>query len=104
RDAADISAERMAAFQGAYRPAMERLFRHELPWVGCQYPTPALAQEAGLSTEEFADFLYTACLQDWDAERARMQRYADRFDAADEVRIRAERSVIAIPLARWASR
>ena len=87
RDLADISGERMAAFQGAYRPAMERLFRHELPWVGCQYPTPALAQEAGMSTEEFADFLYGACLLDWDAERERMQRYADRFDAADEVRI-----------------
>jgi aminopeptidase len=87
RDAADLSAERTAAFQGAYRPAMERIFRHELPWVGCQYPTPALAQEAGMSTDEFADFLYGACLRDWDAERERMQRYADRFDAADEVRI-----------------
>jgi aminopeptidase len=87
RDAADISGERMAAFQGAYRPAMERIFRHEVPWVGCQYPTPALAQDAGLSTEEFADFLYGACLRDWDVERERMQRYADRFDAADEVRI-----------------
>ena len=87
RDAADIPGERMAAIQGAYRPAMERVFRHEVPWVGCQYPTPALAQEAGMSTEEFADFLYGACLRDWDSERERMQRYADRFDAADEVRI-----------------
>ena len=87
RDAADISSERMAAFQGAYRPAMERVFRHELPWVGCQYPTPALAQDAGLSTEEFTDFLYGACLRDWDVERERMQRFADRFDAAGEVRI-----------------
>ena len=87
RDTADIPSERMSAIQGAYRPALERVFRHELPWVGCQYPTPALAQEAGMSTEEFADFLYGACLRDWDAERERMQRYADRFDAADEVRI-----------------
>ncbi len=87
RDASDISSDRMAAFQGAYRPAMERVFRHELPWVGCQYPTAALAQEAGLSTEEFADFLYGACLRDWDVERERMQRFADRFDAADQVRI-----------------
>ena len=87
RDAADIPAERTAAIQGAYRPAMERVFRHEVPWVGCQYPTPALAQDAGMATHEFADFLYAACLRDWDAERERMQRYADRFDAADEVRI-----------------
>ena len=87
RAAADLPAERLAAVQGAYRPSLERIFRHEVPWVGCQYPTPALAQEAGMSTEEFADFLYGACLRDWDAERERMQRYADRFDAADEVRI-----------------
>jgi aminopeptidase len=87
RDAASVDAERTAAFQGAYRPAMERVFRHEVPWVGCQFPTPALAQEAGMGTREFADFLYGACLLDWEAERERMQRYADRFDAADEVRI-----------------
>ena len=40
-----------------------------------------------MSTDEFADFLYGACLLDWDAERERMRRYAERFDAADEVRI-----------------
>ena len=87
RDSADITAERTAAIQGAYRPSLERIFSHEVPWVGCEYPTPALAQEAGMSTEAFADFLYDACLRDWDVERERMQRYADRFDAADEVRI-----------------
>jgi aminopeptidase len=75
------------ALQGAIRPAMERIFRHEIPRVGCQYPTPALAQDAGMSTADFADFLYGACLRDWDAERKRMQRFADRFDGADEVRI-----------------
>ena len=40
-----------------------------------------------MSTEDFADFLYGACLLDWDAERERMQRYAERFDAAEQVRI-----------------
>jgi aminopeptidase len=87
RDASSLDTERTAAIQGAYRPALERVFRHEVPWVGCQYPTAALAQDAGMSTDEFAEFLYGACLLDWDAERERMQRYADRFDAADEVRI-----------------
>jgi aminopeptidase len=87
RDAASVDAQRTLAIQGAYRPAMERIYRHEVPWVGCQYPTPALAQEAGMGTREFAEFLYGACLLDWDAERERMQRYADRFDAAEEVRI-----------------
>jgi aminopeptidase len=59
----------------------------DLKWVGCQYPTPALAQEAGMSVGEFEDFLYGACLLDWDAERERMSRYAERFDRAEEVRL-----------------
>lgn len=87
RDAASVDAERTAAFQGAYRPALERVFAGTVPWVGCQYPTNALAQDAGMSTGEFADFLYAACLRDWDAERERMRRLADRFDEAAEVRI-----------------
>jgi aminopeptidase len=99
RDASMVSQERLAAAQGAYRPALERLFAGELPWVGCQYPTPALAQDAGLSTVEFAEFLYGACLLDWDAERARMQRYADRFDTAEQVRIVADGTDLSLSLA-----
>ena len=99
RDAASVDSERMAALQGAYRPAMERIFRHEVAWVGCQYPTPALAQDAGMGTREFADFLYGACLRDWDAERERMQRYADRFDAAEEVRIVGDGTDIRLSMA-----
>lgn len=87
RDGSRVPRERLGAMQSAYRPVMERIFQHEVPWVGCQFPTNALAQDAGMSTGEFADFLYGACLLDWDAERARMQRYADRFDAAETVRI-----------------
>ncbi|HEY6075481.1 MAG TPA: aminopeptidase [Gaiella sp.] len=99
RDAASVDSERMAALQGAYRPAMERIFRHEVAWVGCQYPTPALAQDAGMGTREFADFLYGACLRDWDAERERMQRHADRFDAAEEVRIVGDDTDIRLSMA-----
>jgi aminopeptidase len=87
RESSSIPTERLRATQIAYRPSTERMLNGELPWVGCQYPTPALAQDAGLSTREFADFLYGACLLDWDAERERMSRYAEWFDRAEEVRI-----------------
>jgi aminopeptidase len=87
REAASLDPARLAATQAAYRPSLQRLLSHEVPWVGCQFPTPALAQEAGMSTEEFTDFLFDACLLDWAAEGDRMQRIADRFDAAEEVRI-----------------
>jgi aminopeptidase len=87
RERSALSPERVGMRQAAFRPALERVFTGDLKWVGCQYPTPALAQDAGMSTRAFEDFLYGACLLDWDAERERMSRYSERFDAADEVRI-----------------
>src|SRR5262249_28345175 len=104
RDAADRCAHRdrrareHASARGAHaralvrdddgRPAGDGAHVHrELRWVGCQFPTDALAQDAGMATDQFADFLYAAVLRDWDIERERMRRYADLFDAADEVRI-----------------
>jgi aminopeptidase len=79
--------ERLARIQAGMRPHMERVLTMDLKWVGCQYPTPALAQEAGMPLAEFEDFLYAACLLDWDAERERMRRFAERFDGAEEVRL-----------------
>ena len=90
REASIIPQDRLALFQGGIRPARERIFTHDLKWVGCQYPTPALAQDAGMSLEQFEDFLFGACLLDWGAERERMSRYAQRFDAAEQVRIVAD--------------
>jgi len=87
REASAVSPERLSLVQAGVRPLLERIFNRDLRWIGCQYPTPALAQDAGMSLAAFADFLFGACLLDWDAERDRMERYAERFDAADEVRI-----------------
>jgi aminopeptidase len=87
RERSALSPERLRLRHAALRPALERVFTGDLKWVGCQYPTPALAQDAGMSSRAFEDFLYGACLLDWDVERERMSRYAERFDAADEVRI-----------------
>ena len=87
RDGSDIAPERTAAVNGAYRRSTERVNGSDFPWVMCWYPTPALAQEAGMTLGAFEDFLYGSVLLDWEAEHARLSRYAALFDAADEVRI-----------------
>lgn len=87
RAAAAIDSERMGALQAAHRPAMRRMMNHDVPWVGCQYPTAALAQEAGLGTHDFTELLYGAVLLDWAAEGERMRAVSARFDTASEVRI-----------------
>jgi aminopeptidase len=87
RSGAEIEPRRLQLLQEASEPLMERLIGGKAPWVGCQYPTHALAQDAGMTLDQFADFLYGAVLLDWDAERERMERIRDLFDAADEVRV-----------------
>ncbi len=87
REISDLDPARLQLTQKAGLRMIERLTRGEIRWVGCQYPTPALAQDAGMSLRAFADFLYGACLLDWDQEREKMRRNLDRFNAASEVRI-----------------
>ena len=83
----DIPSSRLSLAQEAGRPLLDRVTAHAIPWVACQYPTPALAQEAGLTLRAFEDVLYDACLIDWAAAGERMTRIAARLEQADEVRI-----------------
>jgi aminopeptidase len=98
RAGASIPSERIGALQAAYRPASSRMMNHDIPWVACQYPTAALAQEAGLGSEEFSDLLYRAVLLDWAAEGERMRGIAAHFDAAAEVRIVGEGTDLGLSL------
>jgi aminopeptidase len=87
---ADLGAGRTRAVRRAYRPPGARLHRDEVPGVLCWYPTPALAQDAGMSLPAFEDFLYESCLVDWEAEHKRISHHADLFGEAEEVRIVGE--------------
>ena len=98
RDASAVDPHRLQLLQTSSLRIQERMISGRVPWVGCQYPTPALAQEAGMSLRDFSEFLYGSVLLDWDAERERMERIKELFDAADEVRIVGERTDLRLGL------
>jgi aminopeptidase len=87
RERAGTPPERLELIRVAEKPFYARTMSADIPWVSCQFPTDAHAQEAGLTRAQLTDILFRSCLLDWDAEGARMRRYADQFDGADEVRI-----------------
>ena len=90
RGGSDLAPQRQSVVRQATRPYYKRSMSMDIAWVGCQYPTAALAQDAGLTLAQFEDFLFGACLLDWDTEGAKMRRIADRFEPATEVRIVGE--------------
>jgi aminopeptidase len=98
RGTAELTADRRALVRKAAAPFFRRTIGGEIPWVSSQFPTNALAQEAGMSLTQFEDFFYGACLRDWDEESKAMHGLVARFDAADEVRIVGEETDITLSL------
>jgi aminopeptidase len=99
RGVAQLPSERRAVTRKASAPFFRRTMAHEIPWVSCQYPTAAFAQDAQMSVSGFEDFFYAACLRDWDTESQFMHRLNDRFSAAEQVRIVGEDTDLTLSLA-----
>jgi aminopeptidase len=98
RDGSDTPPERRALIAEAGAPFVQKRMALEIPWVICRFPTNALAQNAGMTLRQYEDFLYGACLRDWDEEGRKMRRIADRFDEANEVRLVADGTDIKVSL------
>jgi aminopeptidase len=71
--------------QKARRPFLDQVLQKR--WVLCELPTPALAQEAGMSLAEFEDFSFGAVSVDWPAMRADLLRRKAQLEAGREVHI-----------------
>ena len=56
-------------------------------WSVLRYPNDAMAQLAGVSTEEYEDFYFRACLVDYDKMGRAMQPLQDLMARTDKVRI-----------------
>ena len=98
-EGSDLSDERQAALEQVIAPLRRRTMSLEIPWVIGEWPTQALADEAGMTYGEYEEFIFNAVLLDWDAEGERMRRIAELFDAGDEVRIEAGGTDLALSLA-----
>jgi aminopeptidase len=66
-------------------------------WCGTIWPTPALAQQAGMAEDEYAAFLNRALFLDhadpvaaWDELSERQRELAERLATVNEIRIEAE--------------
>ncbi|MFC7133163.1 MULTISPECIES: aminopeptidase [Salinibaculum] len=84
-EASDVSPETNAAHSQAKQPILdERLSKR---WCLTQFPAPANAQLAELSTEAYENFVWDAINKDWDAVREHQAQMVEILDPADEVRI-----------------
>jgi aminopeptidase len=94
-----IDAKRLQAVQkarsGWLETRMRRASEGSFKWVGTYYPSEGLAQEAGMSLEEYEDFVYGATFADredpvaeWQAISAMQQQKIDWLKGHRQVRLR----------------
>lgn len=93
--------KRVSMHQSAYgvlgRRVMERSAAGQMRWCGTQFPTEAHAQDADMSLNDYADFVFSSCLLNeddpaaaWGRVRESQQHIADYLMARDTIRIVGE--------------
>ena len=81
----DVDPEVSAAYQQAHRPILEE--RLSKRWCLTQFPAPANAQLAEMSTEGYENFVWDAVNKDWETQREHQEHMVEIMEPADEVRI-----------------
>jgi aminopeptidase len=81
------------AVDAVRRPLFERAARGEATWTLTLYPTPAAAQNAGLSLNEYEEFLFSAMFlneadpaEAWRALSRSQQKYVDYLNQVETLR------------------
>jgi len=86
KELSSINPKKIALRRKATRPISDIIIKRD-NWVLCQFPTNSLAQDAEKSLSELEDFVYNACLNDWDKEEKKQTVLKKILDKGKQVRI-----------------
>ena len=91
----DVPAEKMADYSKIYAyPVHHERRVKKTKWVILRYPTPAMSQLSGMSTEKFEDFYFDVCTLDY-AKMARAEEALKQLmEKTDKVRLIAKNTDI----------
>ena len=85
-EAADVDSKRMALFARILRP-VQNYRVNQTRWVVLRWPTPSMAQAAGMSTEAFENLYFAVCTMDYPRMAKAMIPLERRMRTADRVRL-----------------
>ncbi|HSP41585.1 MAG TPA: aminopeptidase, partial [Luteolibacter sp.] len=82
----DVPVEKMRLAMKHMRPVLDHRVR-KTKWCVLRWPSSAMAQQAGMSTEAFEDFYFKVCLLDYKAIRPAMVALQKLMNKTDQVHI-----------------
>ncbi|MBN1157651.1 aminopeptidase [Candidatus Woesearchaeota archaeon] len=81
--------------------SLEPLFNKRVDntrWVATRFPATGLAQNAGMSIQQYSGFLFRATNKDWNREKRKQMKIKNLFDRARKVRIVGRETDITIDI------
>ncbi len=85
----ELSDVDLAEYNRIMRPVLNQRVNHT-KWVVLRYPTEAMSQQAGMSTEAFEDFYFDVCTLDYSKMDKAMTPLVELMNRTDKVRIVAK--------------
>jgi aminopeptidase len=86
-EASDVPSARVQLVSRILKPVIDHRV-NKTRWVVLRWPTPAMAQQASMSTEAFEDFYFRVCTLDYARMRPGMKALGDLMRATDRVHIK----------------
>jgi aminopeptidase len=86
-ETSDVGKAEMALFAKKLRPVMDYRV-NKTRWVVLRWPTPSMAQSAGMSTEAFEDFYFNVCTMNYPKMAKAMIPLERRMKRAHDVHIK----------------
>ena len=85
---ADVPSDRMALYSKTIRPALDWRV-NKTRWVVLRWPSPSMAQAAGMSTEAFENLYFDVCTMDYAKMERAMRPLVRRMKKARQVHLTA---------------
>jgi aminopeptidase len=86
-EASDVPGDRMSLYSRILRPLLNYRV-NKTRWVVLRWPTPSMAQAAGMSTEAFENFYFDVCTMNYPRMARAMFPLERRMKKADRVRLK----------------
>jgi aminopeptidase len=83
----DVPADKMKLLAKKMRPVQDQRVK-KTKWVVLRWPTPSMAQLAGMSTEAFEDFYFDVCTLDYSKLQSGMKALKCLMEKTDRVEIK----------------
>jgi aminopeptidase len=86
-ETSDVASDKLSLYSRTMRPVLNYRV-NKTRWVVLRWPSPSMAQAAGMSTEAFEDFFFDVCTMDYPRMDRAMVPLEKRMRKADRVHIK----------------